>query len=175
MASFIAEATIRQKARDLLDAADVRHPPVPTDSIADAAGVRVVTDRLSGELSGLLRVLDGVPTIVVNSAHGSARRRFTIAHELGHLRLHQDGEGSQMFVDRDFVFRRGQKAAAGSEREEIQANMFAAELLMPTDWLIQDAGETDIDDDAVARLAQRYGVSQAAMAFRLANLGLAAL
>ena len=88
-----------------------------------------------------------------------------------------------MFVDRDFVFRRGQKAAAGSDHEEIQANMFAAELLMPRNWLERDVGEKDIDaagraaisDDAVVRLARQYGVSQAAMAFRPANLGLAAL
>ena len=54
---------------------------------------------------------------------------------------------------------------------------------MPRDWLERDVGEKDIDaagraaisDDAVGRLARQYGVSQAAMAFRLANLGLAAL
>ena len=183
MASFIPEATIRQKAQDLLAAASIDRPPVPPDSVARAADVRVVMDSLSAELSGLLRVLDGAPTIVVNSSHGEMRHRFTIAHELGHLSLHGGREGSQMFVDRDFVFRRGQKAAAGSDREEIQANMFAAELLMPRDWLERDVGEKDIDaagraaisDDAVVRLARQYGVSQAAMAFRLANLGLAAL
>ena len=175
-------------ATELLDRLDalgrrIDRPPVPPDSVARAAGVRVVMDSLSAELAGLLRVLDGAPTIVVNSSHGEMRRRFTIAHELGHLSLHGGREGSQMFVDRDFVFRRGQKAAAGSDHEEIQANMFAAEPLMPRDWLERDVGEKDIDaagraaisDDAVVRLARQYGVSQAAMAFRLANLGLAAL
>ena len=37
------------------------------------------------------------------------------------------------------------------------------------------SGSTAISDDAVVRLARQYGVSQAATAFRLANLGLAAL
>ena len=106
-------------ATELLDRLDalgrrIDRPPVPPDSVARAAGVRVVMDSLSAELAGLLRVLDGAPTIVVNSSHGEMRRRFTIAHELGHLSLHGGREGSQMFVDRDFVFRRGQKAAAGS-------------------------------------------------------------
>ena len=56
--------------------------------------------------------------------------------------------------------------------------MFAAELLMPRDWLLADVGELGIDaagDEAVGNLARRYGVSQSAMAFRLVNLGLAAL
>ena len=183
MASFIPEATIRQRAEGLLASASIKGPPIPTGSVARAAGARVVMDSLSTELSGLLQLLDGAPTILVNSSHGETRRRFAIAHELGHLSLHRSRGGSQMFVDRGFVFRRGQKAATGSDREEIQANMFAAELLMPRDWLVQDVGEKGIDaagraaigDDAVAELARRYGVSQAAMAFRLANLGLAAL
>ena len=140
MASFIPEATIRQKAQDLLAAASIDRPPVPPDSVARAAGVRVVMDSLSAELSGVLRVLAGAPTIVVNSSHGEMRRRFAIAHKLGHRSLHGGREGSQMFVDRDFVFRRGQKAVAGSDREEIQVNMFAAELLMPRAWLERDVG-----------------------------------
>ena len=119
----------------------------------------------------MLHVVEETPVIAVNSSHAGTRQRFTIAHELGHLTLH----GTQTFVDRHFVFRRDQKAATGNDREEIQANMFAAELLMPREWLVSDAGEHGFDigeDEGLAELARRYGVSQSAMLFRLANLGL---
>ena len=171
MASFISEAKIRRESEGLLARADVGAPPVPVDTLARFVDARVVLEAFDTDLSGVLHIVDGTPVIGVNSSHSKARQRFTIAHELGHLTLH----GPQTFVDRRFVFRRDQKAASGSDRQEIQANMFAAELLMPKAWLrrdIDDQGFDFGDDDALGELARRYGVSQSAMAFRLANLGL---
>ena len=172
MASFISEAKIRRESQRLLSGANVEDPPVSVDAIARSVGARVVLEALDTDLSGVLHIVDGTPLIGVNSSHSKTRQRFTIAHELGHLTLH----GEQTFVDRRFVFLRDQRAASGSDREEIQANMFAAELLMPQAWLSSDIGEDGFDfgdDDALGELARRYGVSQSAMAFRLVNLGLA--
>jgi Zn-dependent peptidase ImmA (M78 family) len=56
---------------------------------------------------------------------------------------------------------------------EIEANFFAAELLMPASFLARSlAGEPfDIDDEgAVGALAKEYKVSASAMRFRLGNL-----
>ena len=130
-------------------------------------------EALNTNLSGVLHIVVGTPLIAVNSSHSRPRQQFTVAHELGHLTLH----GAQTFVDRHFVFRRDQRTATGTDRDEIQANMFAAELLMPRDWLLRDAGDREFDmgdDDALSKLARRYGVSQSAMAFGLANLRLTA-
>lgn len=174
MASFIPAETIRCKAESLLAKAGIEKPPVPARLVARVAGVRVVYEALGTDLSGVLHIVGDVPLIAVNSTQSSVRQRFTIAHELGHYRLH----GPQTFVDRQFVFRRGQKSAAGIDREEIQANMFAAELLMPRDWLAQEFedGGLDVgDDEALNDLARRYGVSQSAMLYRLINLDLTTL
>jgi Zn-dependent peptidase ImmA (M78 family) len=57
---------------------------------------------------------------------------------------------------------------------EIEANTFAAELLMPADLLLGTLGGRSIDledDEAVASLAKRFKVSEAAMRFRLSSLG----
>ena len=55
--------------------------------------------------------------------------------------------------------------------EEIEANFFAASLLMPERFLDADGGVDAIDDDAmVSDLAARYQVSPQAMSLRLANL-----
>lgn len=176
MSRYVSEAKIRRAAEKLLGDASAEGPPVEVDDIARSLGARVVRDALEADLSGVLHIVDGTPRIAVNSAQSRARQRFTVAHELGHFVLH----GSQTFVDRHshFVFRRDQKAASGNDREEIQANMFAAEILMPRDWLLHDAGDVAFDmgdDDALRELARRYGVSQLAMAFRIANLRLTAV
>ena len=174
MVAFISAEHIRARTEKLLSSAGVARPPVSVEKIARSVGARVVRDALDTDLSGVLHVVDGKPLIAVNSRHARTRQRFTIAHELAHLNLH----GDQTFVDRHFVFRRDQKAATGNDREEIQANMFAAELLMPKEWLVADLEDKALDigdDDALGELARRYDVSQSAMLFRLANLELAEL
>lgn len=174
MVKFMPEEEIRAAAEELLARVGAETPPVPVEDIARSVGARVVLEALDTDLSGVLHVVEETPLIAVNSSHPGTRQRFTIAHELGHLSLHD----MQTFVDRDFVFRRDQKAASGNDREEIQANMFAAELLMPREWLVEDAGEHGFEigeDDELSELARRYGVSQSAMLFRLANLDLVEL
>ncbi len=63
----------------------------------------------------------------------------------------------------------------GEQPSEIEANAFAAELLMPVSFLKRDLEEGDdavdlSDDDALKSLAAKYRVSVTAMTFRLANL-----
>lgn len=58
-----------------------------------------------------------------------------------------------------------------SDEEEKEANAFAMELLMPTDWLLKDLKQIDIGDDkGVARLAKKYGVAKHVMAMRIGQL-----
>jgi Zn-dependent peptidase ImmA (M78 family) len=126
---------------------------------------------LDDELSGMIYIKDGVPIIGVNSLHHPHRQRFTIAHELGHLQLHRDMIESEVHVDKDFpVLLRDQNSASGTEKVEIQANDFAAELLMP-EALIQQAlagKRFDIDDDApIEELAKKFRVSKQALEYRI--------
>ena len=68
---------------------------------------------------------------------------------------------------------RNSVSSAGVDEMEIEANLFATELLMPAAFLVQSlSGESfDIDDDsAVIALAKEYKVSASAMRFRLGNL-----
>jgi Zn-dependent peptidase ImmA (M78 family) len=59
------------------------------------------------------------------------------------------------------------------DHEEIEANRFAAELLMPKDLLEADLDkfEIDIEDaETIQHMARRYGVSEQAMTLRIVNL-----
>ncbi|MGH3265723.1 MAG: ImmA/IrrE family metallo-endopeptidase [Trebonia sp.] len=64
------------------------------------------------------------------------RRRFTIAHELGHYFLHVS---ETLHVDRAAHFRlRSQLSSEGIDVTEIQANRFAASLMMPDEMILKD-------------------------------------
>ena len=63
----------------------------------------------------------------------------------------------------------------GVDDDEKEANLFAAELLMPESFVRKDlAGYTTLDlydDDFLPELARKYGVSVQAITFRLQYLG----
>jgi Zn-dependent peptidase ImmA (M78 family) len=123
-------------------------------------------------MSGLIhRRPDGAVVIGINANHAVTRQRFSIAHELGHLVLHQ----SEAFhIDERFPMDfRDERASQGTDEREIEANQFAAELLMPEVMLktaIRKLPTTVDGDDAVDILAEQFGVSAKAMAIRLSAL-----
>ena len=112
--------------------------------------------------------------IGINRDQAAVRQRFTVAHELGHLLLH---EHSRVYVDRGFRVRlRSGLSSDETDRDEMEANRFAAELLMPIEFLQADLEEQEFDlaaDDQFRALAKRYGVSTQALAIRLNGLGYA--
>jgi Zn-dependent peptidase ImmA (M78 family) len=109
-------------------------------------------------------------TLLVNASDPPARKRFTIAHELGHHFLHllEDGE----FVDGEANLFRGtwedQKEVSSERRREIPANMFAAALLMPEPAVRAEWARLG----SVEELARRFNVWEAAMGIRVTQLGL---
>jgi len=171
---MIRRKLIADTANRILEANNVIGPAVDVKALAELEGAVVVAEPEATGFSGFLyQSGDSAPIIGVNSHHSGSRRRFTIAHELGHLLLHAK---RGVHLDKAIVQMRGDKAAAGTDEQEIEANRFAAELLMPRKFLESDLaamGQLFVDDEKViSRLASRYGVSSQAMAIRLSSLGL---
>jgi Zn-dependent peptidase ImmA (M78 family) len=162
----------RRRAEELLRA--YAHPPVDLEAIAHTLGVEIRPYDLKPDVSGILYRDGDRRVVVVNQGHTRERQRFTIAHELGHLLLHK---GQPVHVDEGFrVNLRDRRSATAEDVEEIEANAFAADLLMPAKWLRIDIEQEFIDladDTAMRMLAARYGVSPQAMAYRLATLAFA--
>jgi hypothetical protein len=128
--------------------------PVPVDAIAeDLLGLSVEEREL--EVSGML--LPAERRILVNAGESEPRQRFTIAHELGHWVCQcLDGTTAPVFCrDKDV-------SAAANRGLEREANVFAAELLMPRAAVIVsgDGG------------SERFGVSKEAFAWRLHSFDL---
>jgi Zn-dependent peptidase ImmA (M78 family) len=169
----VNKSRIQERVRQLLRDAKVANPPIPIERIARDAGAVLRYEPFEGDLSGLL-FREGEQVIIgVNALHSKTRQRFTIAHELGHLILHAS---HGLHVDRGFPTRaRDSVSSQAVDAEEIQANTFAAELLMPSDLLREDLQARVLDfenDTLVPELADRYKVSTQAMTFRLVNLGI---
>lgn len=165
-------AHIRAQATAVLRNLGVEEPPIPIELLAHRLSAQIIYAPYEGDMSGIL-FRDADRTIIgVNAQHAKARQRFTIAHEIGHLILHTSKE---FYIDRGFAVRlRDETSAQATDVEEIEANTFAAELLMPARMLKRDIGERVLDfegDDFISELAARYRVSLQAMTFRLTNLG----
>jgi Zn-dependent peptidase ImmA (M78 family) len=133
--------------------------PVPVERIAeDLLGLAV--DEAELDFSGLL--LPAERQVILNANEPETRRRFTLAHEVGHW-VCQCLEGHA-----EPVYCRPKDVSTAADRAlEREANVFAAELLMP-EPAVQAAWE-----GAVAATAERFAVSGEAMRWRLYSFGLA--
>ena len=170
---------IRALSRSLLNELQITGPKVDIYQIVQEKGLSVrhnYDNDNDRSISGFLLMGLTQPIIGVNGNHSETRQRFTIAHELGHFLLHRyDAENLHV----DYTFRvklRDDLSSQGTDIEEREANYFAAELLMPVDFLerdlrnIQTIDFVSEDDEFIKELADNYGVSRQAMIFRLANL-----
>lgn len=165
---------ITKEVEALLRRTGVRSAPVPVENIAQQLGVHVMYSAFEDDVSGLLVRRGASAVIGVNSRQAEVRKRFTIAHEIGHLVMHSAAGLEEVHVDK--AFRVQFRSAASSTAEdvaEIEANAFAAALLMPEFLLREEIPYVALDlEDAelVRELAQRYQVSTQAMTFRLMNV-----
>lgn len=161
--------------RRLLMENKVARPPVPVERIARKIGARIVVQSLDDGVSGFVYKDKTQSIIGVNTYHSRTRQRFTIAHELGHLLL-ENRQG--IHVDQgDFLLKfRDEDASKGTIDEERDANLFAAELLLPRGLLEKDVESFNAisatDDSQLRDLARRYEVSLQALLIRLSSMGI---
>lgn len=163
-------------ASALLEQHDPVAIPIPVQQIAKSCGAVISYQPFEADdISGLLYRQDGeLPVIGVNSSNSLVRQRFTIAHELGHLQLHK---GKELILDRlARVNFRDSTSSQATDTQEMEANAFAASLLMPEDKIKQHLisylqRRALRDEQLVELLAKDFKVSRQAMEFRLINLG----
>ncbi|MGK3985543.1 ImmA/IrrE family metallo-endopeptidase [Sorangium sp. So ce136] len=126
-------------------------PPVAVEQFASSMGVPL--ERVSKvRWSGAVNSTTFAAKIWVRGSDAPVRQRFTIAHELGHLMLHEIG-----VAYRDDTFSGGWK--------EAQANQFAAALLVPQ-WMLRDYYRRQ----SSKVLASLFEVSEQAMMIQISKL-----
>ena len=146
--------------------------PVPVEAIAeDLLGLRI-EESWNIDCSGML--LPAERRIVLNANEGAGGRnapplrrfRFTIAHEIGHWLCHcLEGRAP---TPKPSYCRAVDLTESAERRLEREANVFAAELLMP-EPSVREAWEELGDPNACAA---RFDVSPTAMQWRLYSFGL---
>ena len=165
---------IKLAAAELLAKSKVKSAPVNVEGLAKKLGISINYEPFKEDLSGVLVKEKKRTVIGVNSSHPKTRQRFTIAHELGHFALKHDGE---LFIDKTVMKRDGRSSQA-IDPQEIEANSFAAEILMPSELLLKSVeklldGKTGYSaEDLISDLADEFEVSTQAMEYRLTNLGI---
>lgn len=172
-----------RRAEQVLADAGTTDAPIDVEAIARQCGLNVVFQDLPRDTSAvIIRTSEGRRMIGINDAHSTTRQRFSIAHEIGHALLHlppKPPASGDAVVDKPIeVLYRDGVAAMGVDKREIEANAFAAELLMPAAALRErfreliQASARRSTDVLVRQLASEYEVSTQAMGYRLANLNL---
>lgn len=171
---------------------EINNHPIPDIvSLLTSQGIWCAATRLPPEMSGLFLYHPSVGKIIlVNASHGSARQRFSYAHEYAHALFDAD---HQILIS---------NVANSSELLEKRANAFAAAFLLPQEGIAQtlyslNKGHNsrnsfsvyDVSTDEViesedrliaknqkltpqdiAFIAHRFGVSYQAVVYRLQSL-----
>ena len=133
--------------------------------VCERLGISIIEWAFPDALSALIaRTQGGGYVIGVNNSHARNRRRFSVAHEIGHAVLRHEAAYYLEIAD---------QSAFGDPPgyrylDERAANTFAASLLMDERWLRRDFKKVPF----AVNLAKQYKVSEEAMSFRLMNLKL---
>lgn len=135
--------------------------PVNPVIIAKRLGAQVFDANLPFDVSGIYRKdADGTEKIYLDTDDNLTRRRFSCAHEIGHM-MDEDDQGPSVRIER-----RDSRASDGKSPAEIYANSFAAALLVPRSPLKRFLA-VGMDSAALAKI---FGVSSATISHRIDNL-----
>ena len=161
-------------AENLLAQQGITTLPIEPEEIALALGIEVEFKPFEDNLSGALFRSPKRTVIAIRSRDSQNRKRFTIAHELGHYSFNHNGD---IFIDHSVVNRRDLVSQIAIDPQEIEANAFAAALLMPKSMIVRelnlliDAEKQLSTAQLIDSLVDKFKVSKSAMTYRLINLG----
>jgi Zn-dependent peptidase ImmA (M78 family) len=154
------------RAEEIIRNLQIREPAeIQVMEIAMERGAFVRERHLDGSEARLIRK-GGLGIITVNSGiPEEGRKRFAIAHELGHFELHAV---SQLILctEEDMYVWNENKA------QEIEANEFAASILMPKDIFTQYFKRGQPNMEVVKDLAGKFTTTLTATALRYIQLSL---
>ena len=154
-------------AKKVLDDNGIVAPFVNVFEIAENAGITIHYASFpdgSTDVSGFLMADD--KSIYLNADNSAERQAYTTAHELGHYFLGHEPDAYGVSK------RPNNYEAEIKTDEEKEADLFAANLLMPENMVRYEIKKFPFLKDSIQLLSARFGVSASAMRYRLLNLGI---
>ena len=171
------------KTNSFYDIADEisSHFPIPIrlEDVIEDEGLNVIYDDYGqGTFDGMTWYEPGLDEFFIHmntargNTKGSAKGRFTLAHELGHYFIDHHRQALECGKMKPHIHRYepfGKNEEWAIERE---ADSFAANLLMPLSQFKDDVREKAFSGDLIQQLADKYQVSFSACALRYMRLNL---
>jgi len=146
-----SRSSIRKEVNNLLKTCSINEGPVNLATIIRTLGITAEKIHLPDKENFDAVIESEDKILVFNSSQPYVRRRFSIAHEIGHLILGH--KGCQKFD------------MNSKDPNEVESNIFSAELLMPFEWIKADLKKgLNVND-----IAEKYKVSEEAVGWRLFN------
>ncbi|GAB1447499.1 MAG: ImmA/IrrE family metallo-endopeptidase [Bacteroidia bacterium] len=143
--------------------------PITLKSLLIKLNVLTVYKPLSGKFSGMALLASDKRFMLVNSDHPIGKQNFTICHELYHLFIQDEFSSVQCITGRF-----DKKA----DRNEYNADVFAAYLLMPEDGILELIpneelkGKNKVSLETLLRIEHYYSCSRLALLYRLSSMNL---
>jgi len=156
---------VKEMAKKVLMECGITEPPVDLKRIVEVKGfVYMEVDTFPDNVSALFIAKDGKNYALVNARHHPNRRRFSLAHELGHIILRHNVEDLEEVSTMDTPPE--SRDSIPRDAREKEANMFANALLMPLEMLKKEHAKKGAD---IESLANTFSVSQEAMTIAVMN------
>jgi IrrE N-terminal-like domain len=142
--------------------------PVNPDSLAKWFGVEQTLEVEMAGTDGLLSTTaSGQYVVSIRKGQSETRRRFTVAHELGHLIVHH-AIGERRSEGKDGALHCGDGTREDQEEEDL-CDILAAEILMPGAQFHRVIEEKGVSAQTIPDIARRFGVSVRAACRRIAG------
>ena len=160
--SILAKANAKKLLKDLY----LEHPEdIDLYAIAGVENI-FIEERALSSYEGELVFKNGIGIISVDGRLvEQGQKKFTIAHELGHF--YNSGKKDSSYFCNGLDIRGVRQNISA----EVDANEFAAELLMPEEWFCSYTKGRKFEKSVLSDLAGYFGVSLSAAAMRYAEIG----
>ena len=159
----------KTSADEILRENYITKPPIPVYELVKNYGYDVIESELPPDIAGLVDIKKHI--IFVNKLDTNTRKVFTVAHELGHIKLHS----SELEKDPNLgVLYRRPLGRNNTDTKEQEANYFAASLLVPEtmyDEVVKKYRDV-LPENKIDLLSALFGVSPEVMGYRINHFNL---
>lgn len=154
--------------KNIYDECGINDPlQIPIEDVIQSKNIIIKQESIDGAEGRILMNQNSGIITIDSDIDIPAKKRFILAHELGHFELHR-GQHSG-FNDTDETLNHWYKHSL--IEEEIDANTFAAEYLMPTELFIQECKGKIFNHKVIEHLASHFQVSKTAAILRFVEKG----
>jgi Zn-dependent peptidase ImmA (M78 family) len=140
--------------------------PINVESAARFLGIEQITEVETSAFDGLLSATrSGTYVATLRKGQSESRKRFTLAHELGHVIVRASiGRSTPAMANELFQCR---ATTAEEKEEERLCDLLASQLLMPQAQFVQVIQEIGVSAETIPDIARRFAVSLESASKRL--------